>query len=62
MCFPANADKVLYSQFKRFSDTAKHMCPTSSVCNSFVQGVRRWKAKETVSDVERRGTHFGTIL
>ena len=47
---PANADNVLYvfydfetTQNKRYSDTAKAHCLTSSACNSFVRGVRKWK-------------------
>ena len=47
---PANADNLPYvfydfetTQNKRYSDTAKSHCLTSSACNSFVRAVRTLK-------------------
>ena len=47
----SNTHKVLYvfydfetTQYKSIPILQKHMCLTSSACNSFVRGVRTWKA------------------
>jgi len=66
----ANTNNVLYifydfetTKINTYSDTQKYMCLSSSVCNGFVQDVRKSKtAVSIVYDAAGKGINFGMIL